>query len=257
MKEVWIITAILLSLLPLNCYSSAARNLSLATPNQRSISQSGGYANELPQHLTTTRLPQSRARVISLSFPAPKSPSVSLSRMESDIIREMNRVRSNPPAYERDLLMWRRQFSGRSVRLSGRVFLQTQEGTSAVDEAILFVRKTRPVPTLQFSPALTLAARDFVRDQGMRGTTGHYSSDGKNPFQRMERYGKLHRSAGENIAYGSDTAHAVVRDLIVDDGVRDRGHRQHIFQPRFRLVGVACGYHRHYRVMCDINYAGG
>lgn len=249
MKEVWMITAISLSLLPLNCYSSAARNLSLATPNQRS--------SELPQHVTTTRSPQLRSGVISLSFPAPKSPSVSLSRMESDIISEMNRVRSNPPAYERDLLMWRRQFNGKSVRLRGLVFLQTQEGTSAVDEAILFVRKTRPVPTLQFSPALTLAARDLVRDQGMRGTTGHYSSDGKNSFQRMKRYGKLHQTAGENISYGSDTAQAVVRDLIVDDGVRDRGHRTHIFQPRFRLTGVACGYHRHYRVMCNINYAGG
>jgi uncharacterized protein YkwD len=143
------------------------------------------------------------------------------------------------------------------VRLSSRVFLQTQEGTAAVDEAILFVRRTRPVPTLQFSAALTLAARDLVRDQGVRGTTGHYSSDGRNSFQRMERYGKLHQTAGENIAYGSDTAQAVVRDLIVDDGVRDRGHRTNIFKPRFRLVGVACGYHRQYRVMCDINYAGG
>jgi uncharacterized protein YkwD len=182
---------------------------------------------------------------------------INLSTVERGIITEMNRARSNPPAYSKVLLNWRNRFRGKQVQLKPHLFLQTQEGTPAIDEAIRALQQTRPVSTLKFSRGLTLAARDHVRDQGNRGITGHNGRDGSNPFQRMERYGKWQTIAGENIAYGPDSAQAVVRDLIIDDGVPDRGHRTNMFQPRYRLTGVACGYHSRYRVMCSIEYAGG
>jgi uncharacterized protein YkwD len=182
---------------------------------------------------------------------------INLSTVERGIIAEMNRARSNPPAYSKVLLNWRNRFRGKQVQLKPRLVLQTQEGTPAIDEAIRALKQTRPVSTLKFSRGLSLAARDHVRDQGDRGITGHNGRDGSNPFQRMERYGKWQTIAGENIAYGPDSAQAVVRDLIIDDGVPDRGHRTNMFQPRYRLTGVACGYHRRYRVMCSIEYAGG
>ncbi len=185
------------------------------------------------------------------------TPSPGFSQIERDIITEMNLARSNPPAYRQVMLAWRGKFEGKRVRLSDRLYLQTQEGTPAIDEAIKFLQKTRPVGKLTYSKGLSLAARDHVRDQGSRGATGHNSSNGNTPFQRMERYGKWQQIAGENIAYGPNTARAVVRDLIIDDGVADRGHRTNMFQPQFRVTGVSCGYHRQYRVMCDIKYAGG
>ncbi|AFY95228.1 CAP domain-containing protein [Chamaesiphon minutus] len=194
-------------------------------------------------------------RTISIAL-NPRS-SIRLSKVEQGIITEMNRARSNPPAYQKVLVSWRQKFSGKRAKLRDRLFLQTQEGTPAIDEANRFLHKTRPVPTLKLSRGLTLAARDLVRDQGKRGSIGHQGSDGSTPAQRVERYGTWQTIVGENIAYGPDTAQAVVRDLIVDDGVPDRGHRTNIFQPQFRLTGVACGYHRKYRIMCDIKYAGG
>jgi uncharacterized protein YkwD len=258
------IATISIHVLSLNCQQLRAENLKIIEHSQSIDSR---------QHLTSivsnrclrssrscekqqvqTKKPPITG-VISIALEV--QPSISLSRVEWDIITEMNRARANPPAYEQVLLSWRSRFNGKKARLRKRVFIQTQEGTPAIDEAILFLRKTLPVTTLQLSRGLTLAARDLVRDQGFRGSTGHYGSDGSNPFQRIERYGKWQNIAGENIAYGPESAQAVVRDLIIDDGVPDRGHRVNMFQPRFRLTGVACGYHRQYRVMCDIQYAGG
>ena len=37
--------------------------------------------------------------------------------------------------------------------------------------------------------------------------------------------------------------------LIVDDGVKGRGHRKNIFDPRFRSLGTAAGPHAKFRTM--------
>jgi uncharacterized protein YkwD len=246
-NKIWIgLTTILISSIATTCQLPLAEYLSIAQqPQTISVRQQLDTAVSSP---STT--PQLQGKLATTS-------SVSLSAIEQGIVAEMNRARANPPAYRQVLMSWRGKFRGKEAQLKPRVFLRTQEGIPAVDEAIQVLHRTLPVPALTPSKGLTLAARDHVRDQGKKGITGHNGSDGSTPFQRMERYGKWEVIAGENIAYGPDTAQAVVRDLIVDDGVPDRGHRDTIFQRKFRVTGVACGYHRRYRVMCSIEYAGG
>jgi len=48
----------------------------------------------------------------------------------------------------------------------------------------------------------------------------------------------------------------VISNLVIDDGVRNRGHRKCIFDKRFNFTGVACGPHLKYKNMCTIEYAG-
>ena len=53
----------------------------------------------------------------------------------------------------------------------------------------------------------------------------------------------------------SSTAEDVILQLIVDDGVPDRGHRRILFNPAYTLVGAACAPHPVWREVCVLDFA--
>lgn len=179
-----------------------------------------------------------------------------VSRMERDVLAEINAARQNPREYAERLREYRRYFDGRMLFLPGDPNgLVTNEGTDAVDEAIDFLERQAPLPPLDAGQLLTLAAQDHADDQGASGGTGHASRDGLTPGDRVKRRGG-DIYVGEGIWYGSGDAGAVVRSLIVDDGVRGRGHRELLFKSDFRFAGVGCGPHRRFGSICVIDFSG-
>ncbi|MBU6228915.1 MAG: CAP domain-containing protein [Cyanobacteria bacterium REEB459] len=178
-------------------------------------------------------------------------------RLAQDILLEQNRVRQNPASYI-PLLQARLASMDSQGQISQgcgpNCRIITQEGPMAVREAISALARQPAAAPLQFSTAVAQAAQAHAQDQA-QGRVGHQGSDGSDPGQRLTRAGVPYTRAGENIAYGSRTGQQVLLDLIVDDGVPNRGHRTAIFSPAWSHTGAGCGPHRNYGSVCVINYA--
>ncbi len=174
--------------------------------------------------------------------------------VEQAILAEQNRVRQNPQSYLPILEQYLASMNadGNIPNGCGRnCTLLTNEGKSAVEEAIAFLRTQAPLPALTYSLEVAQVAKGHAQDQ-RDGSVGHNGSDGRSPAERLssiENFG-----TGENIAYGPTTAQSVVMNLIVDDGVADRGHRTTIFSPNWTATGAGCGEHETIRTVCVINY---
>jgi uncharacterized protein YkwD len=170
------------------------------------------------------------------------SPSESARISAADVIRELNLARENPSLYA-------------TFVAEARPFHMLERGR-AVDEAVRFLKKARPLPALTLSSGMSRAAADHCAEQ-ILGQLGHDGSDRSSPGDRISRYGSWSTTWGENISYSQKSARAVVVSLIIDDGIRSRGHRKNIFNPKFNYAGAAYGPHARYRTVCTIDFAGG
>ncbi|UCE07607.1 MAG: CAP domain-containing protein [bacterium] len=178
------------------------------------------------------------------------------SSLEREVFRELNLARQNPGKYASFLKRLKPYYVGKFIKRPGQPTVMTEEGVSAADEAIHFLRSVKPLAPLRYSSGLSRAAMDHVRDQGQKGMLGHRGSDGSQPGDRVNRYGTWRWTVGENISYGRERARDIVVGLIIDDGVPGRGHRDNVFNSSYRFAGVACGDHKTFGMMCVITFAG-
>ena len=65
----------------------------------------------------------------------------------------------------------------------------TNEGVSAVNEAITFCQNAAAVPALQWDQYLGFAAMDLANEQGPTTQTGHTGPNGSTMRTRIETYG--------------------------------------------------------------------
>jgi len=177
------------------------------------------------------------------------------SSMERAVLDELNLARQDPAAYAFHLEDLETSYEGVNRRLATHHYLTTKEGLPAVQEAVEALKRTASRAPLTWDPCLSLSAADHVRDTGPSGITGHESSKGESFLKRVTRYLPRYKMIGENIDYGTTEARGVVVELIIDDGVPDRGHRHNIFEPRFNHVGIACGDHATFGSQCVIDFA--
>jgi uncharacterized protein YkwD len=180
----------------------------------------------------------------------------SYASLEQELIAEINLARTRPAEYASYLEGLRPMFAGKEYRRPGKPALTTEEGAAPLEEAIKFLRAARPLAPLSVAAGMCSGARELVREQGASGATGHKGADGSYCEQRTGRFGVWREPIGENLSYADDNARERVFTLLIDDGVANRGHRQRILNPAYKVVGVACGGHK-LGAMCVITFAAG
>ena len=180
-----------------------------------------------------------------------------LSTIEKEVVYEINLLRSNPANYAKNYIEpLVKRYKGNLLYYPGDDPLRTKEGVRALHECVRELKRTPNLSLVYPSYGLTMAAEDHVKDQSRSGRTGHRGGDRSDVKQRIERYGKWNVRIAENIAYGGFSARQIVIYLLIDDGVKDRGHRKTFLHPSFKKVGVALGSHPEYQSMWVMDFAG-
>jgi uncharacterized protein YkwD len=179
-----------------------------------------------------------------------------LSPDERDLLNEINQARAYPQVYASYLEKLKPLFNGKQYQ-TATLAITTEEGWSAVEDAIKFLQAAKPLGPLSKSQGLCLAAMSHVKDQSGAGTTGHKGADSSFIEQRVKPFGSWQGGIGENLTYGNESARDRLLTWLIDDGFASRGHRRRIMSPDYKVAGVCCGPHPEFRSMCVLTLAGG
>lgn len=192
-----------------------------------------------------------------LMLPAQAQAPAKATAFDRAVVQEMSDVRVRPKAYAKHLRELRPYFEGTLWKRPGRVPLRTEEGVAALDEAISFLESAKSLGPLRFNEGLARAASLHAQDIGPRGSIEHIGADGSRLSQRLNRLGTWQGLVAENISAGETDPRQVVIQLLVDDGVPDRGHRHNLFNGDLHQAGAGMAPHRDYRTVVVIDYADG
>ena len=178
-----------------------------------------------------------------------------LTNMEKDIILALNMVRTDPGRYaELYIRPIASSFFGNRRRINGRNLI-TDEGCVPVEELYIFLIHHVPVPALVTDKRLHSSADELALDQSLTGNTGHISSKGRGFAVRIRSYAQWKKGVSETVGYGGKTGFDIVNNMLIDDGVSDRGHRLIMMDPVFHFVGSSVRPHGTYGFTAVIDYA--
>jgi len=174
------------------------------------------------------------------------------------MFKVMNKVRQQPKWIIPDLMKMKTLFKGNVMNKPGQIGMETEEGWNGVQILIEFLNSVEPIGPMKWSNGLSKACQDFMEWQGPRGGTGHTGpSPSESPWDRFSKLGKWSGSVAENISYGSKDGKESMIQLMIDDGVPSRGHRNNIFNPKFKIFGIGIGPHQKYNFATCTAFAGG
>mgnify|MGYP001273226350 CR=1 FL=1 len=183
-----------------------------------------------------------------------------LEALEAEVLDALSAARLAPSDVATRLATRASQYKGKTYQPPDNARpRQTKEGASAVKDAIQWLQKCEAAcPLAEAGVGLKLADEDHAVDVGGAGVASHRGGDDSRPEDRATRYGKWNGAVGECLWYGrATTGAAVVEDLIVDDGVRDRGHRLCVFDPRWKAAAVRAGQHATFDTVVCIEFCVG
>lgn len=116
------------------------------------------------------------------------------------------------------------------------------------------LKKANSVKPLVMKQDLYEVSKSHLDDIGEKGIEGHTGSNGKTFKKRVDHLFKTYISVSENVGLGFETPLDNVIGLLIDDGVKDVGHRKAILSPNYNCVGVSLGNHKNYIKGCVMDF---
>jgi uncharacterized protein YkwD len=116
-----------------------------------------------------------------------------------------------------------------------------KEGLPAMQEAVKYLKNAKPKGALTLSYGMSYAAFKHSVYLLSKKTLTHTGKGGSSMSNRLEEYGDWQTTIGENIiktTKDTRTAEHAVMEFIIDDGVKNRGHRENLFKASFKKLGV-------------------
>ena len=125
------------------------------------------------------------------------------------------------------------------------------ENSSYAKSLTRTLQKQNPLPPLSRNKQLMDMAANFAVEAGRKGWTDHVRTDA-----RFKKYAPEIEITGENLQFGSADALSVIMELLIDEGVRNLGHRKNILDPEFSLIGIGFGNHKTFDTIGVIVFGG-
>ncbi len=160
-----------------------------------------------------------------------------LTEVEKDVIFYSNLVRMNPPLFEKTFLL----------TYIKKNDIQPNKWIRSLKIAL---RKTKPMEQLTPKEDLFQAAKKHAIDMGKSGKVGHKSSKGKSFNDRFKHLRKSYNQLYENCNYGLIDGLSIVCDFLIDEDVKDAGHRKTLLNAELRYIGTSVRPHKEYLTNC-------
>ena len=176
-------------------------------------------------------------------------------RIKREVITESNRIRTNPKAYIPILEEYLENFDGNLLKLPGKnEILETEEGPRAYKEAIEFLKNQKPINIIEFDEEASKVAQEYSKF--LSNSKEGQIEDESQIEQRVQKYLEYDYSLSENIDFGGSSGIEVIVNLLVDDGVKNRTHRDNLFSDKYEYYGVGVFEHPDYDFCTVIDYFG-
>ena len=178
-----------------------------------------------------------------------------LEQIKKEVIIETNRIRTNPKAYIPILERYLENFDDNILtRPDKNECIETQEGPKAYKEAIEFLKNQKPINEIEFDEQASKVAEEYAKI--LSSGEEEKMDDETNIEERVEKYLDYDFAISECIDFGGSTGKEVIVNLLVDDGVKLRTHRENLFSNKFQYYGVAVATHPEYDFCTVIDYFG-
>jgi uncharacterized protein YkwD len=98
---------------------------------------------------------------------------------------------------------------------------------------------------LQAHEALDKFAIQHATESGKKGKFGHDGFE-----NRAKELSKTFVTVAENCDYGSAKGIDIAFSLLIDEGVKDYGHRKNLLNPEYFYIGISIKPHKTFEVNC-------